>query len=71
MKNIIKVSQKWKFESLSASDIEFTFERMKVVVIVVCYVLIPFILMLMLGSSEYSLILEKFVKLICTSCIGL
>jgi hypothetical protein len=24
-----------------------------------------------LGASEYSIILERFVKLICTSCIGL
>ena len=24
-----------------------------------------------LGVNEYSMILERFVKLICTSCIGL
>jgi hypothetical protein len=33
--------------------------------------LILFIFMVMLGSSEYNLILERFVKVICTSCIGL
>ena len=33
--------------------------------------LVPFVIMVMLGSSEYSLILERFVKLICTACIGI
>jgi len=30
-----------------------------------------FALILALGVNDYSIILERFVKLICTSCIGL
>jgi hypothetical protein len=30
-----------------------------------------FIFMITLGRDEYFIIVEKFVKLICTSCIGI
>ena len=30
-----------------------------------------FTCMLVLGRNEYFIILERFVKLICTSCIGI
>jgi hypothetical protein len=33
--------------------------------------LLLFASILALGVDEYSIILERFVKLICTSCIGL
>ena len=33
--------------------------------------LLLFASILALGASEYSIILERFVKLICPSCIGL
>jgi len=33
--------------------------------------LLLFVSILALGVNEYSIILERFVKLICPSCIGL
>jgi hypothetical protein len=33
--------------------------------------LLLFALIMALGVDEYSIILERFVKLTCTSCIGL
>lgn len=33
--------------------------------------LVLFVFMIILGASEYRIILERFVKIICSSCIGL
>jgi hypothetical protein len=30
-----------------------------------------FIVLMLLGRNEYFIIVERFVKLICTSCIGI
>lgn len=33
--------------------------------------LVLFVSMIILGASEYRIILERLVKIICSSCIGL